>query len=107
MKHYSDCAIYNEPALPRGECDCGGLELAHDASHDTVVSTIAGARSCGGNIGDVGSSGLIQPQKLPTDGLIADAATTCLPDAHNRISVLGEADGVDLDTTEVSVVAKL
>jgi len=21
--HYSDCAIYNEPAYPAGECDCG------------------------------------------------------------------------------------
>ena len=21
-KHASDCAVYNEPALPRGECDC-------------------------------------------------------------------------------------
>ena len=23
-KHYSDCAVHNEPALPAGECDCGG-----------------------------------------------------------------------------------
>lgn len=21
--HYSDCAVYNEPALPNGVCDCG------------------------------------------------------------------------------------
>jgi len=23
--HYSDCAIYNEPALPKGECHCGAV----------------------------------------------------------------------------------
>jgi hypothetical protein len=21
--HKSDCAVYNEPALPAGKCDCG------------------------------------------------------------------------------------
>lgn len=25
MKHWSDCAIHNEPAFPAGECDCGGI----------------------------------------------------------------------------------
>ncbi len=23
MLHYSDCGIYNEPAYPATECDCG------------------------------------------------------------------------------------
>jgi hypothetical protein len=22
--HWSDCAVHNEPAYPKGECDCGG-----------------------------------------------------------------------------------
>ena len=30
--HWSDCAVNNGPALPVGECDCGGLELADDAA---------------------------------------------------------------------------
>ena len=25
-KHYSDCAVHNEPAYPKGDCDCGGYE---------------------------------------------------------------------------------
>ena len=25
-KHWSDCAVYNEPAYPNGECDCGGFD---------------------------------------------------------------------------------
>ncbi len=24
MKHWSDCAVHNEPAYPAGECSCGG-----------------------------------------------------------------------------------
>jgi hypothetical protein len=26
-KHWSDCSVYNEPAYPNGECDCGGFDL--------------------------------------------------------------------------------
>ena len=26
-KHWSDCSVYNEPAYPNGECDCGGFAL--------------------------------------------------------------------------------
>ena len=25
IHHWSDCAQNNEPALPKGECDCGGF----------------------------------------------------------------------------------
>ena len=25
-QHWSDCAVFNEPALPVGECNCGGLK---------------------------------------------------------------------------------
>lgn len=26
LVHYSDCAVYNEPAYPNGECDCGTVK---------------------------------------------------------------------------------
>ena len=29
--HYSDCAIYNEPALPAGKCNCG-VDKLHEIS---------------------------------------------------------------------------
>ncbi|WGM47699.1 hypothetical protein KOAAANKH_02581 [Brevundimonas sp. NIBR10] len=29
-KHWSDCAVHNEPAQPNGPCDCGGYSLAND-----------------------------------------------------------------------------
>lgn len=25
MQHWSDCATNNEPAHPKGDCDCGGI----------------------------------------------------------------------------------
>lgn len=24
-QHWSDCAVHNEPDLPKGECNCGGF----------------------------------------------------------------------------------
>lgn len=27
-KHWSDCAIHNEPAYPKGECNCDGYFIA-------------------------------------------------------------------------------
>ena len=32
MAHASDCAIYNEPAMPGGSCDCGALLKAERRS---------------------------------------------------------------------------
>lgn len=26
IRHWSDCAVYNAPALPVGPCDCGGIK---------------------------------------------------------------------------------
>ena len=31
MQHWSDCAIYNEPAYPKGRCNCGGITLAMES----------------------------------------------------------------------------
>ena len=33
--HASDCAIHNEPALPKGKCDCGLHEI-----HDELVGYV-------------------------------------------------------------------
>jgi len=97
MNHYSDCAIYNEPALPRGECDCGGPKLADDASHGPIISAITDPGSGGDSVGNVGTACLVQSQELPTDGLVADASSTHLPNAHDGISLLCITNGVDFD----------
>jgi len=33
MNHKSDCAVYNEPAYPKGRCDCGLLLTPKEVSH--------------------------------------------------------------------------
>jgi hypothetical protein len=30
VAHWSDCAVHNEPAYPKGECDCGGIVAVAD-----------------------------------------------------------------------------
>lgn len=30
VKHWSDCAVHNEPAIPSGPCDCGVLTPGED-----------------------------------------------------------------------------
>lgn len=28
-QHWSDCALHNEPAMPAGPCDCGGVRVSN------------------------------------------------------------------------------
>ena len=65
LGHWSDCAVHNGPALPFGECDCGGLELANDAGHASVSAAIAPARCIGSLIEDCETSSLVKPQEFP------------------------------------------
>lgn len=37
MQHTSDCAIHNAPALPPGQCDCGGVLPAPVERADRIV----------------------------------------------------------------------
>lgn len=36
LNHKSDCAVYNEPAYPKGACDCG-LLLSIKEQHSIVL----------------------------------------------------------------------
>lgn len=47
-EHYSDCAVHNGPALPVGECDCGGFVLEIDAQ-EAAVPDLDGQCSEGGS----------------------------------------------------------
>lgn len=40
QKHWSDCAVHNEPAYPNGPCDCGGLDLTGNPRHIAIVAFI-------------------------------------------------------------------
>ncbi len=44
IQHWSDCAVHNEPAYPKGDCDCGGYTTPPAAPvHDDLADFIAGA----------------------------------------------------------------
>jgi hypothetical protein len=86
---------------------CGGLKLASDDLHDGIGGIIAGPGSHRALGCDDGFDSFIQGQQLPSGGLIADAAACNLPDTHDGIVVLREADSVNLDISSVTVIPKL
>lgn len=40
MRHTSDCAVHNEPAMPAGPCDCGAAEQTVAAVHQAVADCV-------------------------------------------------------------------
>ncbi len=105
--HWSDCAIYSAPALPAGEGDCGGLELADDALNSSVSPLVALPRSGGQLIEQDEANCLVEPEKLPADRFVTDATASHLPNAHDGMVFIGPAASVDLDNTHVPVVSDL
>lgn len=105
--HWSDCAVNNTPALPTGPFDCGGLELALDSGHDFIPALVPLSGREGLLLGEGRPRGFIQPQQLPADRLMADAAPGNLPDAHDLAVLFGDAYGVDLNVSRIAVISKL
>jgi hypothetical protein len=107
LGHWSSCAVHNGPALPVGKCDCGGLDLADDPSHDRIAPFVPEAGRGGLLIEDGERQRLVEPQELPADGLVADASSSDLPNAHDGVAINGDAAGVHLDVPRVAVVPDL
>ena len=44
LTHWSDCAVYNAPALPVGECDCGAIANSKSVCsllyHETYIRAV-------------------------------------------------------------------
>jgi|SRR5271167_2072351 len=106
MIHASDCAVNNLPALPAGSCDCG-LELALDAArHGSVAALVAWTGSHGFLIAEVCREALIEPHRLPADGLVVEASATHLPNPHEPKSLSGAAHGVNFDDAGIPIISK-
>lgn len=105
--HWSDCAVHNSPALQSGACDCGGLELAPDSAHDLIPALVSGARSERFLVCNESSGRFVQSQQLPADRLMAHAAASHLPNTHDGMVLLGDANGVDLDVAGITIISKL
>ena len=104
--HWSDCAVYNEPAMPSRECDCGGLELSVDDAHAAVVLRISLPGALGDFLRNMHRESLVERHHFPADRLSADAAAAYLKDAHARVSGRRDADRMYLDDAGKSVVSK-
>ena len=106
QSHWSDCAVYNEPAMPNRECDCGGLELPEDAAHTPVVLRVALPGRVGDFLREVHGKGLVQNHHLPADRLVAYAAAPDLIDAHAGVVSGRNTDRMNFDNTLEAIVLK-
>ena len=105
-QHWSDCAVYNEPALPVGPCDCGGLKLADYAPERFRPTLIPSTGRFGFFVSHGRGEGFIEPHQLPTDTLIRIAAAANLPNAHGEIAGGCLANGVDFDDAREAIIAQ-
>ena len=103
--HWADCAVHNAPALPLGECNCGGLYLADNAAHNGIATAVSLAGRCGCFACNRETLGFVEPKELPACPLAADASASDLPDTHYRVAVFGKPCGVDFDDSGVPVIS--
>lgn len=107
MPHWPDCTIYNEPAMPSGPCDCGGLKLADYAPERFRPTLIPTTGRFGFFVDNGRGEGFVEAHPLPTDTLIAIAAAAHLPDAHSQVASGCLLDCVNLDDPRETVIAQL
>jgi hypothetical protein len=82
------------------------LELAGDLLHYRVAGFVSGARRKRLLMCHDGTRGFVQAQQLPANRFVARATAADLPNSHNGVVFLGEANSVDLDRSGVAVIAK-
>lgn len=102
--HWSDCAVHNEPALPVGGCDCGGLDLTAYDRYRAVTSLIPTPGSLARFIQDGVVPSPIKVENAPRRGIATLAPTPNLPGTHNGIASGAGPDRVDLHDTRETVV---
>ena len=107
MGHWSDCSIHNEPALPAGPCDCGGLNLADDCLNHGIAAFISMSGGVRLLVNHMGGEGFIEPHVLPPLALMAIASTANLPNMHEFITILGKPDDMNLHDAREAVISQL
>lgn len=81
--------------------------MALDALHSFVPAFVATSGRVGVLVGEVGRECFIEAHDLPARSFPTLAAACDLPDAHNHVAVLGDANSVNLDNARKTVIAKL
>ena len=89
---------YGKPVAFYSNKHCvSGLELTGDYLHDLIASLVSGSESKRLLICDDGPGGFVNAQKLPSDWFYVDNTPADLPDAHDGVVSLCEADSVTFD----------
>lgn len=47
VKHASDCAVHNMPAMPAGPCDCGAEPPRHGPESEGDTNSLVWGGGCG------------------------------------------------------------
>lgn len=94
--HWSDCAVYNEPAYPKGPCNCGGLDLAAYEAYRRVSAFIPSPRTLAVFIRDGVGPSLVEAEQSEIR-LEAGFSAVDLPSPHDGVSSSGSANGVNFD----------
>jgi hypothetical protein len=82
------------------------LELAGNLLHYGVAGFVSGARRKGLLMCHDGTRSFVQAQQLPADRFIAHATAANLPNSHDGVVFFGEANGVNLDRSGITVIPK-
>lgn len=91
---WSDCAVYNEPAYPKGPGNCGGLDLAAYDAYCRVSSFIPSPRSLAVCVRDGVGPSLIEAEKSEFR-LEAGLSTVNLPSPHDGVPSGRSSNSVD------------
>jgi hypothetical protein len=81
--------------------------LALNSGHDFIPAFVPLSWREGFLLSDGCSGGIIQPQQLPADRLMADAASGDLPDAHDLVVLFSDAYSADFNVPRIAVISKL
>lgn len=74
--------------------------------HDGVPAFVTGAGSVRLLVSHMGREAFIEPHQLPPMAFAAIAAATNLPDAHNRIVIVGRPDSMNLHDAREAVITE-
>jgi hypothetical protein len=107
VEHWSDCAIHNDDSGKIAACNCGRLELRRDDLHIPITAFVTASGGIRLLVNHMGREGFIEPHQLPSNAFSAYATAANLPDAHDRIVIIGKPDGMDLDDARVAVISQL
>jgi len=82
----------------------GTSELASNQLHLFVACLVIGTGRKRLLIGDDGTIGFVNPQKLPSDWFFVVVAAANLPGTHDGVVFPGKTDGMNFDQSRIAII---